>query len=133
MLRTLALTLLFGSMATAAHAVMPPHVYAQARREAPDLMVFRVIGVEAPSTGNRNIGHCRVRVQVLRVERGATYRPGQVIVLPVLCVNQAGQVEVPDGGGLYEDMMRLMHSQYGRAWLVDGRPVLDQYDILLRP
>ena len=125
MKRLLASALAAAILATPVSAMMAPQYYQQARDEAPDVIVIRITGVDAPAGA---MGVCGVRGQVTAVERGTAYRAGQEVRIPVHCASP--QADLPAGGTLWTDMAALRRAQTARTFLRDGRPALDAFDIL---
>ena len=122
-MRRLAAALLL--IATPANAAMAPEVYEAARNDATDVIVVAIAGVTAPE--GSDWGECTVIGTVLRVERGARYKPGDPVALAVDCAERDAQY--PDGGALYQEMQSLLASTYGRAFLdAEGWITLSQYD-----
>jgi len=119
---------LFGALGSTgtAHAVMPPWVYEQARRDAPNVIVLDVSGVEAPADPPAN---CLVRGKVVKVERGADYKVGQSVALQVPCTREGAPRIV--GGTIWQDIPSLKAAPQGRAYLdAAGNVVLSQYERL---
>lgn len=118
-----AASLLLGS---AAHAALPPEAYDEARREAPNLIVFDVLRVKTPVL--RSFGRCRVEGRVIRSERGALYATGDRFRLDVPCMKPGARV--PTGATMWQDMAALKRSAHGRAYLdARGKLAMGQYDL----
>ncbi|HQS09652.1 MAG: hypothetical protein B7Y12_11150 [Rhizobiales bacterium 24-66-13] len=113
-------------LAFPAQALLAPHYYEQARREAASVIVIAVRAVTSPSEG---FGTCRVTGQVKAVERGAAHAVGQDITLAVPC-RKAG-AQPPLGGTIYQDVDALRATPFGRAYLdAQGALALSQYEML---
>lgn len=125
MIRALALAaLLVCSFRTEANAMLAPHYYEQARRDAPNVIVLELARVET-------LGplQCAVHGRVLRVERGRKYARNEEVRILVPCFGHE-QVSPPIGGAIFQDTARLQASRYGRAYLSDqGDLLLSQYQI----
>lgn len=115
--------------ATLAHAVMPPEVYEEGRRTAPNHVQIGVDSVVPPNTGR---GDCAVFGRILKVFRG-DLRPGEAITFNVSCYLHGG---VPAGGTLWTDYDALKRAKYLEAFMTKGpqpQIVLDQVEIVIAP
>ena len=123
-MKPLLLACFLAAAAGPALAVMAPQYYEQARNEAPEVVIIEVASVKPPS--GRDFGECLVRGRINRVERGRR-RVGEHLELSVSCAGPRAQI--PSGGTLWQDLERLKHSRYGRAFLgADGGVI--SYDML---
>ncbi len=113
------------SLTMEAHAVLAPHYYEQARREAPNVVVIEIERVDAQGPLA-----CAVRGRVLRAERGRLHRRGDAVAITVPCIGHE-PVTPPAGGAIYQDSAALRASRYGRAYLSNqGDLMLSQYQIM---
>lgn len=106
-------------------AMMAPQYYQQARDQAPDVIVVRVVAVVLPGTPT---GLCRLATRVTAVERGQAYQVGQGVVIPVHC--RRGNAEIPAGGTIWTNMNALRPGVNARVFMKDGAPALDAFDLL---
>lgn len=106
-------------------AMLAPQYYQQARDEAPDVIVVRVVAAVFPDTPT---GICRLATRVTAVERGQTYWVGQGVVIPVHC--RRGNAEIPAGGTIWTDMNAISPGVNARVFMKDGAPALDAFDLL---
>lgn len=108
-------------------ALMPPYVYENARREAPNVIVLAVLNVSLPPA--RGWGDCEVSGSVRKVERGSLYKIGQSVRIAVPCVGK--DARPPLGGTIYQQVHTLRLSHFGRAYLdAGGKLVVSQYEQL---
>lgn len=121
------IALAFILLAAPAFAALAPEYYAQARAEAPSVIVISVLNTSPPPA--RGYGECLVRGSVAAVERGDAYTVGQEVSLAVPCM-RAG-ASIPAGPVQWQDWRALRTSPYGRAWLTaEGTLALYQYEVL---
>ena len=89
-------------------------------------MVIIEVASVTPPPGGRDMGECLVSGRVNRVERGPR-QVGKHLALSVSCAGPHAQI--PSGGTLWQDLERLKHSRFGRAFLgADGGVIA--YDML---
>ena len=123
---TFAFTALAAALAASpASALLPPQAYANARANAPNVIVIDVASVEFASATS-----CIVRGSVGAVERGDKYEAGGSVELTVPC---RGHVATPvmTGAVIFQNSQTLQASARGRAYLDDaGALALYQYEIL---
>ncbi|MFG1399352.1 hypothetical protein [Roseixanthobacter pseudopolyaromaticivorans] len=113
-------------LALPAQALLAPHYYEQARKEAASVIVIAVRAVTPPSSA---YGACQVHGRVQAVERGAAYAVGQDVSLAVPCRTAGAQP--PLGGMIYQDVDALRATPFGRAYLdAQGALALSQYEPL---
>lgn len=120
------LALAFAALtASPAFAALPPQAYANARANAPNVIVIDVASVELTSATS-----CTVRGSVNTVERGEKYEAGGEVEIVVPC---RGHVQAPVmvGAVVWQNSATLQASTRGRAYLDDaGALALYQYEIL---
>lgn len=110
-----------------ANAMLPPHYYDQARRDAPNAVMIEVERVETLGPLS-----CAVHGRVLRMERGRLYRRNDAVRIEMPCIGHE-PANPPAGGAIYQDTAQLRASRYGRAYLNDqGELMLSQYQIMDR-
>lgn len=105
--------------------MLAPHLYEQARRDAPNVIVLELLRVET-------LGplQCAVHGRVLRVERGRKYKRNDEVRILAPCIGRE-PANPPAGGAVYQDATRLRASRFGRAYLNDqGELLLSQYQIM---
>ncbi|QTL05852.1 hypothetical protein J5J86_11455 [Aquabacter sp. L1I39] len=123
---TAVLCLALPALAPEAKALLAPHYYEQARREAASVIVLEISAVTPPEGA---FGQCQVAGIVRRVERGTAFAAGQAATIGVPCATP--QARPPLGGTIYQDMARLKAAPYGRAYLdAAGGLALSQYEAL---
>jgi len=111
--------------ASPAAALLAPQYYAEARANAPNVIVIDVGSVEFASATS-----CTVRGSVSTVERGDKYEAGGAVELTVPC---RGHVMTPPmtGAVIFQNSATLQASTRGRAYLDEnGALALYQYEIL---
>lgn len=111
--------------AAPAFAALPPQAYANARDNAPNVIVIDVASVEFTSATS-----CTVRGSVNAVERGDQYEAGGAVEIIVPC---RGHVQAPImvGAVVWQNSATLQASTRGRAYLdTNGALALYQYEIL---
>jgi len=111
--------------ASPAVALLPPQAYADARANAPNVIVIDVAAVEFTSAMS-----CTVRGSVSTVERGEKYEAGGEVELVVPC---RGHVMTPvmTGAVIFQNSETLQASTRGRAYLDEnGALARYQYEIL---
>ncbi len=97
-----------------------------ARRDAPNVVVFRVTRMRTPLFRDRGI--CIVDGRVIRSERGTLFAPDAAIRLKVPCARQ--DAKTPEGPVRWVDMPALKRSGHGRAHLDEkGALVLGEYEL----
>jgi|GEM_PF-3443865 len=120
---------MLAALATAmpASALLPPQAYANARANAPNVIVIDVGSVEFAGESS-----CRVLGHVSSVERGTRYEVGASVELNVPCRGHVALSGPPmPGPTLYQNSVALQASQHGRAYLDEnGALALYQYEIL---
>lgn len=91
--------------------MLAPHLYEQARRDAPNVIVLELLRVET-------LGplQCAVHGRVLRVERGRKYKRNDEVRILAPCIGRE-PANPPAGGAVYQDATRLRASRFGRAYL----------------
>lgn len=105
--------------------MLPPGAYADARRDAPNVVVIEVARVEP-------IGPfvCAVHGRVRKVERGRKYKKGDAITIETPAIGHE-LARPPIGGAVFQDFAALSASRFGRAYLSDeGVLALSQYQIM---
>jgi hypothetical protein len=120
--------LVAAAVASPAVAALAPEYYEAARKNAPDVVVFKVEKVEAvrPASGR---GECKVSGKVEAVERGAHYRVGGPITVAVPCIWP--NAEMMAGPVMWQTPAGLKASKRGRAWMkAPGQLALYQYERL---
>lgn len=127
-MRLLLSVLAASAVAAPAFAALHPKYYEEARRNAKEVVVFRVDKV----TGKRpadGYGECLVSGRVQTVERGSHYRVGGPVRVAVPCVWPDAEVRV--GGVIYQTPGELKRSKLARAWMdAPGKLALYQYETL---
>lgn len=113
--------------ASPASALLPPSAYAEARANAPNVVLIAVTQVDF--TGETS---CHVHGAIVAVERGAKYEQGAPISIEVPCRGHAAQSGPPMVGPvIYQSSQALQESTRGRAYLDEnGALARYQYEIV---